>query len=353
MPENRSNTTAPLEDARKLFEQGRLRESEAVYRGLIEAGQDKAEAFYGLGLIRWRAGDLGFAAAFFDQCTNVDHSHQNAYYYLGRIWEARKELDIAKSFYRKTLTINPKHGGALQNSAGQAPARQTSAVRHQGLAMLSAPGGVPAVQRQLPAPPDLAARAPAQTPAPVPAKPGRASSKNEEFYELIRRDPSHIAQLVLQLIDRLRLKRRPHLSAYLGRFLLIFSLALPVAALTGGRSLVTASLVCMLYCFYLKTTRYTISSGRLLVSTGVFAKRIKNVELYRVLDLELHRSFLNRITRDGTIILTVAETKGHEMSIKLPLKGIARGRRLSDLFQGLRNLVDLLRTGYWGKGIIK
>jgi hypothetical protein len=74
--------------------------------------------------------------------------------------------------------------------------------------------------------------------------------------------------------------------------------------------------------------------------------------LYRVLDVALQRSFLNRLTGDGTLILTVEGIHGTRDPFRLPLPGLAKTSDLEALFKRLRSLVVLLRTGPWGKGLI-
>jgi uncharacterized membrane protein YdbT with pleckstrin-like domain len=101
-----------------------------------------------------------------------------------------------------------------------------------------------------------------------------------------------------------------------------------------------------------KTTTITFEGGRLLVSRGVFAREVHNIELYRVLDVELQRSFLNRLTGDGVLILTVEGIHGNRDPYRVPLPGLAKISELEGLFKRLRSLVVLLRTGPWGKGLI-
>jgi uncharacterized membrane protein YdbT with pleckstrin-like domain len=100
----------------------------------------------------------------------------------------------------------------------------------------------------------------------------------------------------------------------------------------------------------IKTTKYTLDKGRLHISKGIFSKNQENVELYRVEGIYLHQTLFNRVTGDGSLILHVQSGHGEKETIKL--LGLAPIHQLREIFDELRNLVALLRSGPWGKGII-
>jgi tetratricopeptide (TPR) repeat protein len=342
----------PLQHAEQLRKQGQLAESAAVFQRVIDSGFEKGEAFYGLGLVHLDAGDLQSAATAFENALGIDPRNANAYYYLGQLWTARNAAEIAQSFYAKALEVNPQHAGALKK-------RQTSA----------------------------------QAANVVHGSPAKDSFDVSElgFYGLLKRDPSELARQTVQLIDRLNLSVRPALSAYLSRLLGVLLLcAIPAFAITllsgslaspssrapsrvelthrstplrapvGAAYLdvvqqilfAAAIVVPLAYIVRIKSTRYTFEKGRLQVSRGIFMRRVSNIELYRVVDIEMQQTFLNRLTRDGTIVVLVDGASNVGQQTRIALTGIAKGRRLQTLFEELRNLVLLLRTGNWGKGFI-
>lgn len=50
-------------------------------------------------------------------------------------------------------------------------------------------------------------------------------------------------------------------------------------------------------------TKYTLKNGIISCSRGILAKDEEQLQLYRILDLDVHQSFLDRICNQGTIIL--------------------------------------------------
>jgi hypothetical protein len=100
----------------------------------------------------------------------------------------------------------------------------------------------------------------------------------------------------------------------------------------------------------IKTTRITFDKGRLRISQGIFRREEINRELYRTEDIALHQTLGNRLTGDGDLILKIGS--GREPPQKLHLLGLTGITQLRQVADQLRNLVLLLRTGQFGKGII-
>jgi tetratricopeptide (TPR) repeat protein len=336
-----SNDSRQLhQQAKKLFEQGNLQESQTAFRKLVESGDLEAEGFYGLGLISFRMQDLSTAAKHFQSCAKLDPRNANAFYYLGEISRLQGSPNDAHSQYRRALEIMPTHSGALQKLSIAAPRIPEN----------SAP------PLDLPRPPAIN--------DPIP----RLSQQPLGAYELIRNDPSQIARQAIALIDATRISEPLHLSAFMGKFLaraflpLILLVAILILPTRGKVSqlvllaFLTVLVICILAELFLilkiKTTRVILDQGRLQISKGIFSKEVENVELYRVTDLELHRSFLHRLTGDGTITLFVEASEGRRMPKPIGLTGLAKIDRLEVLFNQLRNLIFVMRSGQWGKGII-
>lgn len=205
---------------------------------------------------------------------------------------------------------------------------------------------------------------PLSTTAPAPAT---AGVQDYGLYALIRRDQSPLAQETLHMLDATRMSVHPRLSAYLAgilwsvlRSLVVVGAVLAVVYIVKRHIpapylllllAVPAVLVLLAY-LHVKTTTITFEAGRLLITKGVFGRESQNIELYRVLDIALERSLLNRLTGDGTLVLTIEGIRGTQDPFRLPLTGLAGIHELEQLFARLRSLVLLLRTGPWGKGII-
>lgn len=80
-----------------------------------------------------------------------------------------------------------------------------------------------------------------------------------------------------------------------------------------------------------KTTRYTLTSQRLRLESGVLTKTIDEIELYRIKDTQLHQTVLDRALNIGTVeILSSDETNPELFLRKIP---------------GPREFREQLRTG--------
>ncbi len=64
-----------------------------------------------------------------------------------------------------------------------------------------------------------------------------------------------------------------------------------------------------------RCTRYTLTSQRLQLETGVFSKHLEEVELYRIKDSELLRPFVQRIVGLGTVRVLSSDSTMPEMMV--------------------------------------
>jgi tetratricopeptide (TPR) repeat protein len=297
---------------------------------------DTPARYYSLGVLNLQQRNYTVAAAYFQKCLQLDPRNANAYYYLGQLAEIwQKDLpDAALRFYKRALEINPGYKSAQQKLA----ALQGKAAH----AIQADPG-------------------PARAAA-------RSTAAGAGVYEFLQNDQSILGRHTVQLIDAVDSLGpvRPRLSAWaewifgrisgcllllLGVFVLGKQVSLPNLVWPAVLALdvyIVGELAITIV--RLKTTKYTFDKGRLRISAGIFSKSQENVELYRVEDVKLEQNFINRLTGDGTITLFVQS--GHQKRHSVKLGGIARIDRLGKLFDDLRSLILLLRTGTWGKGII-
>jgi uncharacterized membrane protein YdbT with pleckstrin-like domain len=59
--------------------------------------------------------------------------------------------------------------------------------------------------------------------------------------------------------------------------------------------------------FKTKFTRYTVTTQRIIVTTGVFTRRTQELELYRVKDYSVVLPFFLRLVHRGTLVLTTSD----------------------------------------------
>jgi tetratricopeptide (TPR) repeat protein len=405
-----AGSAKPLEQAKRLYKKGKLAESEAALRQAMASGTDTAEAHYLLGLIRFKENDLGAAAASFADVLRRDPQHANALYMLGAMADQRNRWQEARDLYLRTLDADPQHVGARKQLERLLPPIQGTAVEDARAHHAS----VDKTHRH------------ATTQQNHGTTMSDASSRYGA-YEFLTRDGSALSKPTIEAMDALTIDVRPnfvaHVGKHLGRVLTVLPVVLVVPvllsivvhtaasffsiylwqsvayqlqllgipvpyvapSLNGGlwiSTVVTFFLAAViigalvaLAVGYVKvvTTRIVIERGRLQLHKGVFARHVRNVELWRVQNVDLEKSFFNRLTGDGTLVVSLigdqdveppsarvgvlrkvfSRTQRKHDNSPLKLTGVARGRRLDDLHRQMLNLVFLLRGHQVVKGIIQ
>ena len=86
----------------------------------------------------------------------------------------------------------------------------------------------------------------------------------------------------------------------------------------------------------LKYTRYRLTDQRLQITQGVFSRTTKNLELYRVKDLRLDRSFLQRMVGIGSIAMVTSDF----ILKNFRLEGVPNSEHI---FEEMRRAVESLR----------
>lgn len=79
----------------------------------------------------------------------------------------------------------------------------------------------------------------------------------------------------------------------------------------------------------LKRIRYEVTADRIEFSRGIFSRKIDNVDMFRVIDIKLHRSLLDCLTGVGSVTL---ETKD-ETDPTFEFEKIARPKVLYDIIK--------------------
>jgi|SRR6185312_4248840 len=65
--------------------------------------------------------------------------------------------------------------------------------------------------------------------------------------------------------------------------------------------ILTAGLAAIYFWIRARGTKYRLTSQRVIVETGVFGKRVDQLDLYRIVDFVVERSFGQRVMGTGTI----------------------------------------------------
>ena len=64
-----------------------------------------------------------------------------------------------------------------------------------------------------------------------------------------------------------------------------------------------------------RTTKYTLTTERILVSSGVFSRRTENLELYRVDDLKVDQPFFMRLVGRANIVMVTSDRTTAELTL--------------------------------------
>jgi hypothetical protein len=80
-----------------------------------------------------------------------------------------------------------------------------------------------------------------------------------------------------------------------------------------GISIIAAALLVLFYkIIKLKCIHYRITADRVEWSRGIFAKQIDNIDVFRVIDLRLSRSFSDSLVGIGTVVLITTDKSDPE-----------------------------------------
>ena len=113
------NLNETLEAALQSHQAGRLQEAETLYRRILAAIPNHANALHMLGVLAHQAGDNDIARELIAKSIALQPSAPDAYGNLGLVLQARGELDNAIKCYRQAITIAPDQA-ELHNRLGSA-----------------------------------------------------------------------------------------------------------------------------------------------------------------------------------------------------------------------------------------
>ena len=111
-------------------------------------------------------------------------------------------------------------------------------------------------------------------------------------------------------------------------------------ALAG--SVIMALVVFVLICkiIKLKSIHYRISADRVEWSRGILERRIDNIDMFRVVDLRLHRSFLDCLVGIGTVVLVTTDKTDPEFEFAK----VHRSKQLYDIIKKVSLDADSKRS---------
>ena len=85
-------------------------------------------------------------------------------------------------------------------------------------------------------------------------------------------------------------------------------------------------------------TRYSVSKDRFFISKGFFSIKDDEVRLYRIMDISLERSFMQRLVGVGTIKVCAGDKTMGDFEIKNIKRPKATKELLSDLVEKQRDI---------------
>ena len=85
-------------------------------------------------------------------------------------------------------------------------------------------------------------------------------------------------------------------------------------------------------------TRYSVSKDRFFISKGFFSVKDDEVRLYRIIDISLERSFMQRLVGVGTIKVCSGDKTMGDFEIKNIKRPKATKELLSDLVEKQRDI---------------
>ncbi len=84
----------------------------------------------------------------------------------------------------------------------------------------------------------------------------------------------------------------------------------------GVAALLLVPLIAILYAYLLtRTTKYTLTTERILLASGILSRRTENLELYRVDDLKVDQPFFMRLVGRANIVMVTSDRTTAELTL--------------------------------------
>jgi membrane protein YdbS with pleckstrin-like domain len=109
------------------------------------------------------------------------------------------------------------------------------------------------------------------------------------------------------------------MSSAFGRYRVLAGLTVAAIAL----------IVLMMKIAQVKNSRYKVTADRIEYETGIFGKKVDNLDMFRIIDIKLRRRFFDYIFGIGTVELATKD----ESHPKFIFKDVPNARRLYDIIK--------------------
>ena len=301
-------------------------------------------------MIALAEGDLVHAERSFLAATEIDRNHSNAAFQMGLLAERRHDIDQARTWYHRALAAS--HNTSVRSLVWT----------RQRQLRLPLSYACSAQAHDLGAPPDEIQ--PDVSPGPGGPKFSTIYAKTTSRSRAKQSSSCSAGDRRATQVQRLR---RPLCKPNYGRDILALAGLIALARTTevnvpAVTSIVIALAVGLMAVAHINVScmRIRIANGRLQIERGVLHKKVKNIDLWHIVNVGLDRTLVNRITGDGTLQLALnldpmvdprKKPKGTHTTVRIT--GLASGPDLSEMQQSLLNIAFLLRGNPVLKGIIQ
>jgi hypothetical protein len=359
-------------DAKKLYAEGRLDESEALFQRLTSSTNFAAIGLCGVGMIRLSRGDLASAAPLFEEALQHSDVNADAHYGSGVVAEKQGNFEQAVSHYHRALSLNPKHTGATKrierlttlrqkrrDDRVQAPSESDLEVSQRGDDNRS--GNVnPTGENQS-----------RQTRSQTDSSQASIDSQQGGITGILQFGRTPEAKLALRLVQKLTFKRRAKVAAFLTQFewipLILMVIIMFVTdslhqasridnilfeKISDLEVIVVASYVVFRPLYLILRgirTKFDFRDAKIIMSSGVFGRTDRLIEIMHVGEYKVRRTFLQSIFGQGSIILTIEERSKSDWVV---LTGVARYAEMRTMIEDMRELTRVLRTIPEIKGVV-
>ena len=159
-----------------------------------------------------------------------------------------------------------------------------------------------------------------------------------ERKELFRGRSSHSTELKLHVLGSLLCIAGFVLAVFL------FFASFGLLSIIGLVLILIGSLLVGLAFLRIASVSYRVDTLRVEVERGILQKRIDNLELWRVKDIQFRQTLVQRMLSVGDVVLVTSDASNPQIE----LRGIPKPR---DLYDSLRDAVDTVRRGRGVMGV--
>lgn len=110
-----STLSETLKEARQHHQAGRLEQAERMYRSVLQADPNHADALHLLGLMAYQVGKLDDANQYIARAIQLKNNEPTFFSNLGLVYQAQGRLDEAAASFRHAIRLGPRFAGAHSN----------------------------------------------------------------------------------------------------------------------------------------------------------------------------------------------------------------------------------------------